>query len=188
MKRLTLFILLALSFQCLANGFDFNSEIQKQLEKIHDENAGRYETENSLERPHPNLIIFVSLSMPESSLESILRQADEINAAVLIKGVVPQGFKATIDRIQKILIGNRTDPKDILGGVSIAPERFDQFSVTKVPTYVLIETEQCKIAKDYCDSRYYDKLEGNITPISALNVFRNNGEHAKLADDLLRNR
>ncbi|MBY7933075.1 type-F conjugative transfer system pilin assembly protein TrbC [Vibrio furnissii] len=186
MKRLTVFVLLALSFQCLANGFDFNKEIQKQLEKIHDENAGKYADVNNLERPHPNLIIFVSLSMPESSLESILRQADEINAAVVIKGVVPQGLKATIDNVSKLLIGNRTDPKDIFGGISIMPERFDQFGVNKVPTYILIPQDKCKVAKDYCDPKNYDKLVGNITPISALNVFRNNGEYAKLADDILR--
>lgn len=185
MKKLITLFLVLFSSGCLSNdSFDFNKEIQKQLEIIQKENSSQ--VKNMAEKPYPNLVVFVSLSMPESSLEGIIRQADKINAAVVIRGVLPQGFKATVNQIQKILIGNRTDPKDVLGGITIDPERFKQFSVDKVPTYVLVETGKCKTSKEFCDPSDYDKLQGNITPIAALNLFRNSGEHSKLADELLR--
>lgn len=184
MKKIVVFLLFALSFQCFANGLNLNPEIQQQLIKMYRSHQG--EVPHERRRAYPNLIVFVTLSMPTSSLQGIIRQASKLNAAVVIRGIVPQGFKATVRRITHILVGNRTNPQNILGGVSIDPERFKQFHVDVAPTYVLLESGKCINSKKYCDSQYYDKLVGNITPISALNLFRNVGDHGKLAEKVLK--
>ncbi len=137
-------------------------------------------------RSTPNLIVFVSLSMPDSTLKGIILQAQKLNAEVVIRGVLPSGFKATTSRLSELLIDDPNQAtKEPLGGVSIDPVRFRQFAVTRVPTYVLLDDGACAVAKLPCGSEHFDQLEGNVTPISALHVFEQKGMLSPIAHRLL---
>lgn len=128
----------------------------------------------------PPLQIFVSLSMPQSSLIPLLRQASELGAPVMIRGVLPQGFKATIDAVYQLMAQMQQQHLPPLGGVSIDPHAFTTWHVTRVPTFVLQSTES-----NPTEPGRADRLVGNLTPMAALKQFAISGEHSELARSLL---
>ena len=136
----------------------------------------------------PPLQIFVSLSMPQSSLIPLLRQASELGAPVMIRGVLPEGFKATIDAVYQLMAQMQQQHLPPLGGVSIDPHAFTTWHVTRVPTFVLQEAETSPSSPaepNLAEPGRADRLVGNLTPMAALKQFAISGEHSELARSLL---
>jgi conjugal transfer pilus assembly protein TrbC len=79
----------------------------------------------------PALMIFVSLSMPEATLQRLVDQAARAKASILIRGLVNGSLRDTVARVQG-LIGQRQV------AVQIDPQAFDRFAITRVPSFVLI--------------------------------------------------
>jgi conjugal transfer pilus assembly protein TrbC len=79
----------------------------------------------------PGLMVFVSFSMPEPTLARLVEQAARSQAVLVIRGFVNGSLKETVARV-KDLIGNRKV------GFQIDPQAFDRFSVTAIPTFVLV--------------------------------------------------
>lgn len=206
MKKLIPFFIVMMSFNVNANKtntelqFLLSQEKQKskysRMENTLQHNIKNFQNQyadkmpnSAKERHDPNLIIFASLGMPKSSLEAILIQANELNASVLIRGIFPEsegGFKGTVHFIRQLLTedGHKKE-KDIVGGVSIDPNRFKQFGIKKVPVYVLVEKDACVDYRKPCNPKDFDVLTGNITPISALHEFEQRGDHQSIARMLL---
>ncbi|MGR5299397.1 type-F conjugative transfer system pilin assembly protein TrbC [Vibrio mediterranei] len=125
----------------------------------------------------------MSLSMPQSSLIPLLRQASELGAPVMIRGVLPQGFKATIDAVYQLMAQMKQQHLPPLGGVSIDPHAFTIWHVTRVPTFVLQEAGTSLPSPT--EPGRADRLVGNLTPMAALKQFAISGEHSELARSLL---
>ncbi|MGX9523180.1 type-F conjugative transfer system pilin assembly protein TrbC [Vibrio mediterranei] len=131
--------------------------------------------------------------MPQSSLIPLLRQASELGAPVMIRGVLPQGFKATIDTVYQLMAQMKQQHLPPLGGVSIDPHAFTTWHVTRVPTFVLQEsgaslsspTESSPAEASQAEPGRADRLVGNLTPMAALKQFAISGEHSELARSLL---
>ncbi|MCG9658770.1 type-F conjugative transfer system pilin assembly protein TrbC [Vibrio mediterranei] len=136
-------------------------------------------------RAAPPLQIFVSLNMPQSSLIPLLRQASELGAPVMIRGVLPQGFKATIDAVYQLMAQMKQQHLPPLGGVSIDPHAFTIWHVTRVPTFVLQPTALNPAEPSPAEPGRADRLVGNLTPMAALKQFAISGEHSELARSLL---
>lgn len=83
-----------------------------------------------------NIIIFVSFSMPDESLKGWLREANMINAPVIVRGFVNNSFKDTINKIGALT-------KDNHGGIQIDPTLFQRFHVDKVPAVVVVKEPNC---------------------------------------------
>ena len=79
----------------------------------------------------PALMIFVSLSMPEATLQRLVDQAARAKASILLRGLVNGSLRDTVARVQG-LIGKRQV------AVQIDPQAFDRFAITRVPSFVLI--------------------------------------------------
>lgn len=79
----------------------------------------------------PGLLVFVSLSMPQPSLQRLIDQAARAKASVLIRGLVGGSLRQTVAQVQG-LIGTRQV------SVQIDPQAFDRFSITRVPSLVLV--------------------------------------------------
>lgn len=79
----------------------------------------------------PGLMIFVSLSMPEATLQRLVEQASRAKASVLLRGLVNGSLRETVARVQG-LIGQRQV------AVQIDPQAFDRFAIARVPSFVLI--------------------------------------------------
>lgn len=80
----------------------------------------------------PALLVFVSFSMPEPTLQRLVEQASQSGATILLRGFADGSLQQTVTRAQR-LIGQRQV------GFQLDPQAFDRFSVTATPTFVLIK-------------------------------------------------
>lgn len=85
---------------------------------------------NEIEKKY---LIFVSFSMPKSSLKSLYLDAKLNNGVLLIRGLKNGSFKETAAYLKSLEIG-----------VEIAPQAFKQYKIDKVPTILLLEKNQFK--------------------------------------------
>jgi conjugal transfer pilus assembly protein TrbC len=81
----------------------------------------------------PSLRIFVSLSMPQSSLRLLTMQAERARATLVLRGLKADSMKQTLDAVQA-LIGERKV------NWQIDPEAYTLYSVRHAPTFVLTKT------------------------------------------------
>lgn len=111
------------------------------------------------------LLVFVSLTMPDASLRSLLKQSTEWQAPLLIRGPLPAGFTATAQRLMGLL--NAKGALPIRAGVAIDPDAFHRFHVRDVPTFVLIKSNRCQ-ARWPCGPDDHAKIKGNVSIRTAL--------------------
>ena len=81
----------------------------------------------------PSLRIFVSLSMPETSLRLLVSQAERSGASVVLRGLKANSMKQTLEAVQA-LIGERKV------SWQIDPEAYVRYSVRHAPTFVLTQS------------------------------------------------
>ncbi len=79
----------------------------------------------------PALMIFVSLSMPQATLQRLVDQAARAKASILLRGLVNGSMRDTVARVQGLI-----DHRQV--AVQIDPQAFDRFAITRVPSFVLI--------------------------------------------------
>jgi len=79
----------------------------------------------------PGLLVFVSLSMPQPTLQRLIDQAARTQASIVLRGFADGSLRTTVARVQR-LIGDRQV------AVQIDPQAFDRYAVTRVPTFVLV--------------------------------------------------
>ena len=79
----------------------------------------------------PGLFVFISLSMPQATLQRLLDQAARAKASVYIRGFSDGSLRTTVAQVQA-LIGQRQV------AIQIDPQAFDRFSIQRVPSFVLV--------------------------------------------------
>ncbi|WP_395401118.1 type-F conjugative transfer system pilin assembly protein TrbC [Pseudoduganella sp. UC29_106] len=79
----------------------------------------------------PQLMVFVSLTMPEGSLRRLVDHAERARATLVLRGLKEGSMVKTAAAVRQLL-GNRKL------AIQIDPEAFDRFSVSQVPTFVLL--------------------------------------------------
>lgn len=121
-------------------------------------------TENPNAAP-TRVMVFVSLTMPKSSLKALLKQSEIWQVPLVIRGVLPDGFTATANTIQSLLQTNEKKP--INSGFAISPEWFQTFNIQEVPTFVAVKTGRC-LPKQPCSESDYDIVKGNVSLPDAL--------------------
>lgn len=114
-----------------------------------------------------NIIIFVSFSMSNDSLKGWMKEAEMIHAPLVIRGLINNSFKETINRIGELT-------KDNHGGLQIDPTLFERFDVKKVPAVVVVKDNNC-IPTMSC-SLDYDIVYGDVTLTYALNKIANQND------------
>ncbi|MGI4851412.1 MAG: type-F conjugative transfer system pilin assembly protein TrbC [Janthinobacterium lividum] len=107
-----------------------------------------------------DLIVFVSLGMPEASLKQLAHEAEQVGARLVIQGLVNNSFGQTSARIQAIGIA-----------IDIDPPLFDLFEVTRVPTFI-----RCRTNADGAIKEGHDRITGNISLLAAHDKFKTLGE------------
>lgn len=135
--------------------------------------------------PNPNkeaqgVMVFVSLSMPDQALRQLLRQSQEYQVPLVIRGVLPEGFVPTTTRITSLL--EKPDNTHIESGLAISPEWFRQFNITHVPAFVSMN-ESCTQAQ--CSESDYDIVYGNVSLPSALEIL-SQGDVGYIAKQVLK--
>ena len=113
----------------------------------------------------PELMVFVSFSMPRESLERIVIQSEKSGAVMVLRGFKGNSMARMGEEIAK-LIGKRNVT------ALIHPPAFTQFKVTQVPALVLAKPSQAtRIDTDGCATpTSYIKVDGDVTQDYALDL------------------
>lgn len=119
-----------------------------------------------LSPPPPNLLTFVSFSMPEDSIKDLLLQTHAAGGITVIRGLVNNSLRQTA-----LTIGRFADHGG--PGFSVDPKLFAQHHIQTVPSIVLT------------DGPLMDKISGNISVTEALRTFAASGDTKHLAQKLL---
>lgn len=106
------------------------------------------------------VIVFVSLGMPNTILKQLAYEAEKTNVRLVIRGLLENSFQKTMIRLQELKIS-----------VEIDPTLFELFQVERVPTFV-----RCKASPEGALKEGHDRLEGAIFLRDALEKFERFGE------------
>lgn len=125
-----------------------------------------------------DLMIFASLSMPREALHELSRQAKEAGGVVVLRGVLNEGWVATMKEARAINQG--------AGAVwEISPAMFKKFKVTTVPVFVLADASQIVPSDEGCAPDVaFASVTGDISVEQALNIIKSRGKpaFAKMAE------
>lgn len=113
----------------------------------------------------PELMVFVSFSMPKEALERIVLQSEKSGAVLVLRGLKGNSLTRMGEELAS-LVGKRNVT------AIIHPPAFKQFKVTQVPALVLARPSQAtKIGEDGCASpASFIKIDGDVTQDYALDL------------------
>ncbi|MEZ9839542.1 type-F conjugative transfer system pilin assembly protein TrbC [Vibrio sp. 10N.261.52.C11] len=126
------------------------------------------------------VMVFVSLSMPDNALRQLLKQSQQYQVPLVIRGVLPEGMVPTTSRIMDLLEAS-DEGEAIEGGFAISPQWFRQFNITHVPVFVAIG-DACNEAS--CPKNAYDMVYGNLSLPNALTIL-SQGDVGHIAKQVL---
>ncbi len=133
------------------------------------ENIKNLESEGKKNK-NKGILIFVSFSMPQNLLWSYQEQAKEYGARLVIRGLIDNDFKKTV---QAMDLG---DGK--IMSLDINPVLFKDYGITKVPSIV--------IAGEEGTSRSEDKFIGSVSIKYVLEESSANGNQSDFAKNILK--
>lgn len=81
----------------------------------------------------PILMVFISLSMPQATLQRLVDQASRAKASILIRGLTKGSLRDTVAQVQS-LIGQRKV------AIQIDPQAFERYTVVQVPSFVIVRS------------------------------------------------
>lgn len=90
------------------------------------------------------ILVFISFSMPKTSLIELNNQADKYNAILVMRGIYKNSFTKMKEKILTISSKGLT--------VEIDPQLFKQYGIKQVPTYVLLK-----------EGKELNRLTGNVS-------------------------
>ena len=127
--------------------------------------------ENLSTPPHgPEVIVFMSLSVPAAAWQGWSMEAARIGAPLVLRGVTKGGLRATVKRVGAHLAEG--------AGAAIDPRLFRLFEVTTVPAVVVVPggVPACKSRGCASDpSPPHDRIKGNIGLDAALSIITTEG-------------
>jgi conjugal transfer pilus assembly protein TrbC len=113
----------------------------------------------------PELMVFVSFSLPRETLQRIVSQSEKSGAVLVLRGLKGNSLTRMGEEIAE-LVGDRNVT------VIIHPPAFKQFNVEQVPSLVLAKSGQAsKITEDGCaPATSFIKIDGDVTQDYALDL------------------
>ena len=146
-------------------GVDLYEMSNRYLEEF---NRGRKDSKEKL----TGFMVFISASIPETSLKAIARDVKKIRGNIFLIGMIDGSMIKTAELVK--LLNEEGVP------VAIHPKAFEIFKIESVPAYVLVDK------KEGSDERVHDKLIGNVSVAYALSAFAERGNSASKAKVLLK--
>jgi len=112
---------------------------------------------NSANPDVPELMVFVSFSLPRETLQRIVHQSERSGAVLVLRGLKGHSLTQTGEEIAR-LVGERNVT------VLIHPPAFQQFQVRQVPSLVLARPgSAAKIAEDGCaPAASFIRIDGDV--------------------------
>jgi conjugal transfer pilus assembly protein TrbC len=112
------------------------------------------------------LLVFISLSMPEPALKRLVDQAARAAARLVLRGLAEESLVRTAARVQALIGQQRVS-------LQIDPREFDRYAVTQAPTFVLARAEPsgaCPAGQ--CASGAHVSVSGDVSLDYALRHIR----------------
>jgi conjugal transfer pilus assembly protein TrbC len=124
----------------------------------------------------PDLLIFVSFSMPREALIRTIEQAERAGGALVFRGLKGDSMKRMGEEV-RALIGERNV------SVAIHPPAFQQYSIRQVPAVVIANAKAGSVMEDGCSKpETFAKVTGDVTLNFALDyIERKSPEWASVA-------
>ncbi|WP_249226378.1 type-F conjugative transfer system pilin assembly protein TrbC [Entomohabitans teleogrylli] len=120
------------------------------------------------EKPAPQVLYFLSFSIPEDGLKLMLPEAGSLGIPALINGLIDNDFRKTASAVYRLTQETNR------GGVQIDPTQFTRFGISAVPALVVMCGDQ------------HDVMYGNIRIKAALERIAAQGDCAETARQLLK--
>ncbi len=118
------------------------------------EQTDRYETQ---------ILVFISSSMPDKTIENYLISSARIDAALVLRGFVNNSLADTREYLARLImrINNETTP--IEPTILIDPTLYERFGIESVPTIIVTESQikPCLNLSD-CPVPIYHKVSGDV--------------------------
>ena len=133
----------------------------------------------------PQFMVFVSLSMPEESLKTIIDQTSAAGGFVVFRGFPNNSVKQFVAGMSKVVSND-----DQFASIGVDPRLFRAFGVQAVPTYVAVSSDftPCDGLRCTTAPPPFDSISGNVTVRYALETFaEDNGPGALVARTALGN-
>jgi len=143
------------------------ADITKLLDQDQDQ-----QTDPMAQKSGPQLYVFVSFSMPEITLKRLLAQASQIEASLILRGLIDDDMGKTKTRIAQLLEADENDHTRIKGGFAIDPTLYERFDIQQVPTFVLTDSPAPRCTDTDCPEVSFARLSGDTTLEYALETFR----------------
>ena len=124
--------------------------------------------------PRDGPFVLVSFTMPEAQLRGLLRDAAVFDATLVIRGLINDDWKQTIDKIASLA-------EDASAGISIDPTLFSRFQVSRVPTFVLPLAELQPCSSQGCPPTPHVRATGSVSLTYFLNYVARVGTDAEQA-------
>ena len=118
------------------------------------------------------IMVFVSFSMPHSSLVKLSRDIQKVNGVLILRGHVNQHKQHVGNSISRIIALTK-------GGFTFRPDLFKELDIEATPTFVLANFDEMGRISGF------DKILGNVTLGYVLEQFSERGEHQRDARILL---
>jgi conjugal transfer pilus assembly protein TrbC len=105
------------------------------------------------------ILVFVSFSMPKTSLKALAQEAAMHNAVLIMRGLKNDSFKDTQEAFMDVMVIKTEDYKNpeknnIQGqGFEINPNLFEEYKIKKVPVFVLLKKRHLELGR----------LSGNVS-------------------------
>lgn len=122
------------------------------------------------QRETPQVMYFVSSSIPTEGMRLILRDADRLGIPAAMRGLINNDFRSTAAYVMELA------QPDNKGGVQVDPTLFKQFDIKAVPALVVTCTGG------------YDRITGNVKLERALKIIAEDGDCKEVARRVLESR
>lgn len=128
----------------------------------------------------PGLLVFVSLSMPQPTLQRLLDQVAHAQASIVLRGFADDSLHTTVAQVQRLIGGRQV-------AVQIDPQAFDRYAVTRVPAFVLVRdgARPVACASGICaPSESFLRTSGDVSLDYALEYMQRSAPAFRPAADL----
>jgi len=108
----------------------------------------------------PDLLVFVSFSMPGKSLKRLARQSEQAGAAIVLRGLVADAKGKPSFHATGVAVGRLGLERD--QGFGVNPMVFKRFGVRQVPAFVLLLAPDCQTCGDNFTPKHL-KISGDVS-------------------------
>lgn len=120
----------------------------------------------------PNLLVFISFSMPKTTLSQLAVQVKKAGGVLVLRGVINNSIKDTIAAMHEL-------SKQGVPAI-IHPKLFKMYNVRQVPTFVMHDPEYTSV-HDEKQTVIIDKMMGNVPLEYVLRQFKDEGSYQDIA-------